>query len=299
MAGLASRQHGVVTLAQLRQAGLTPGHVRGWVQRGHLHPIHRGVFVVGYLNMDRDARLLAALYAIGRSAFLSHRTAAAILGLRPQLREIELTVPGTGGRTRPGLTIHRTRRDPTRDELRTTRGLRHSSFARVLCELARRETEVELTRIVEEGVRRRLFFLGKVEAAIELHRKAPGIQKLERPLAVYIDRSDRTSALERAFDRELQARPSLPPPERNVMLAAGGIVWEIDCLWREQRVIVELDGRPWHICERDFEKDRLKDTKLSVLGFTPIRVTGRRFDRDPVGVFDDIEAILRQDRAAA
>ena len=58
-------------------------------------------------------------------------------------------------------------------------------------------------------------------------------------------------------------------------------------------MIVELDGRPWHVCERDLEKDKLKDMKLAAVGYLPVRVTGRRFDRDPDGVFTDLETLLR------
>ena len=87
------------------------------------------------------------------------------------------------------------------------RGLRHSSFARVLLESAARETEAELVRLVEEGVRRRLFILDKIEAMLARHARAPGLARLRRALAVYVDRGDRASVLEVAFDRELGKRP--------------------------------------------------------------------------------------------
>lgn len=283
----------IVMLEDLIADGLTYRQVRTRVANGYLHFAHRGVCLVGHAHMDRDTQLQAALMAAGRTSFLSHRTAAAILGFRPHnLKAIELTVPGSGGLRRPGLTIHRTRCPPHRDELRTTNDLTHSSFARVLIELAPREAEEELVRLIEEGVRRRLFILDKVEAALARHARAPGLAELRCALRHYVDRSDRSSALERTFDRELANRPQLPQPERNVRIRAGGIDWEIDCLWREQRVILELDGRPWHVLERDIEKDKLKDMKLGAAGYLPVRVTGSRFQRDAGGVFADLESLL-------
>jgi hypothetical protein len=284
----------LVTVAQLIEQGLTDKQIRTRVANGYLHRVHQGVFLVGHPQMDRDTRYRAALLATGPRSFLSHRTAAAMLGLRAHnVRLVEVTVAGAGGRRRPGLTVHRTRQQPVRDELRTTNGLRHSSFARVLVELAPIETETELVRLVEEGVRRRLFIIDKVEAMLARHPRAPGIAALRAALALYVDRTDRASVLEAAFDRELSRRlPRLPVPERNVRIWAGGIEWEIDCLWREQRVIVELDGRPWHVCERDLEKDKLKDMKLAATGYLPVRVTGRRFERDADGVFADLETLV-------
>lgn len=184
------------------------------------------------------------------------------------------------------------------DELRTTNGLQHSSFARMLVELAPREAETELTRLVEEGVRRQLFILDKVEAALERHARRPGIARLERPLAYYVDRRDRKSGLERAFDCALAARHEFPVPERNLHLEAGGVHWEVDCLWRAERVILELDGRPWHVIERELERDKLKDMRLAALGYVPVRVTDRRFGADADGVFADLGALLALRRAA-
>ena len=210
-----------------------------------------------------------------------------MLGLRPiNIHEINVTVPAGKARRRNGLVVHRTRHAPDRDEVRTTRNLRHSSFARMLVELSARESQAELTRVIEEGVRRNLFYIEKVERALDRHARRPGISNLEAPLQYYLDRSDRKSDLERAFDRELSTRPDIPPPPlKNVMIPAGGITWEIDCYWPEHRLVVELDGRPWHIVQRDLEKDKLKDMKLSVAGLRPVRVTGRRFDDDTEGVF--------------
>ena len=297
---IAGRQKSLIKLAQLRhECGLSYGQIRTRVANGYLHLIHCGVYGVGHGNLDRDARLLAALFATEPDSFLSHRVAVGIMGLRPiNMRQIEVTVPRAHANTEPGLIVHRTRRPPVRDELRTTNGLRHSSFARALVELAPRETEEELTGLIEEGVRGRLFILDKVEAALERHARAPGLVKLRGALCSYVDRSDRSSALECAFDRELALRLHLPQPERNVRIRAGGIDWEIDCLWREQRVILELDGRPWHITERDIEKDKLKDMKLGAAGYLTVRVTGRRFERDKCGVFADLESLLAARRAS-
>jgi hypothetical protein len=295
---VAARQDALITRAQLRGCGLSGKQIRSRVANGYLHPLYDGVFLVGVGKPSRQARLRGALLATREGSFLSGRTAAALLGVRPlNLSAIEVTVVGATEQ-RPPLVVHRTRTAPPRDEIRLTNRLRHSSFTRVLVELSARETEAELTRLVEEGVRRNLFFIHKVETALSRHARRPGIANLQGPLRYYLDRSDRKSWLERAFDRELQRRPYVAVPERNVLLEAGGIVWEIDCLWREHGVILELDGRPWHVCERDLEKDKLKDMKLAALGHVPVRVTARRFERDADGVFADVEELLAVRRAA-
>jgi very-short-patch-repair endonuclease len=68
--------------------------------------------------------------------------------------------------------------------------------------------------------------------------------------------------------------------------------WEIDGWWPEQRVVLELDGRAYHTAVQDMERDRLKDTKLQILGIKPMRVTGDRWDLDRAGVRSDLLALL-------
>ena len=52
-------------------------------------------------------------------------------------------------------------------------------------------------------------------------------------------------------------------------------------LWREQRVIVELDGWDFHDGRTAFERDREKDAALLTEGFPVVRITwGRLTDRE-------------------
>ena len=61
VARLAARQWGTITLAQLLACGLTRREVEVRVRRGHLHPLHRGVYAVGHPNVAREGRFLAAV----------------------------------------------------------------------------------------------------------------------------------------------------------------------------------------------------------------------------------------------
>jgi very-short-patch-repair endonuclease len=49
----------------------------------------------------------------------------------------------------------------------------------------------------------------------------------------------------------------------------------VDCLWRRERVIVELDGRSTHDTEAAFHADRERDRILQTAGWRPSRVTWR------------------------
>ena len=103
---LAARQHGIVTTAQLLDAGVGRRSIARRVQAGWLVPLHRGVFQVGP-TLGPWGREMAAVLACGDGAVLSHQSAGAVWGFAQRGSEIHVTAPARR-RSRPGLRIHRT-----------------------------------------------------------------------------------------------------------------------------------------------------------------------------------------------
>ena len=68
-------------------------------------------------------------------------------------------------------------------------------------------------------------------------------------------------------------RHDLPPPEVNQHVAG----YEVDMLWRPQRLIAELDGRAYR--QDAFEEYRDRDATLTAAGLRVVRVTWLRLTR--------------------
>ena len=109
LATIGSRQWGVFTLAQLAALGLSVRAVQARAAAGKLHRIYRGVYALVPLELlTRNGRWLAAVYACGPGAALSHRSAAALLELSgTNAVRIDVTVRGWAGRRQPGINVHR------------------------------------------------------------------------------------------------------------------------------------------------------------------------------------------------
>jgi predicted transcriptional regulator of viral defense system len=82
LARLAARQHGVVSLAQVRALGLGARGAQHRAAAGALHRVRRGVYAVGHPLLTPDGARMAAVLACGPGAVLSHRSAGAAWGLR-------------------------------------------------------------------------------------------------------------------------------------------------------------------------------------------------------------------------
>jgi len=60
--------------------------------------------------------------------------------------------------------------------------------------------------------------------------------------------------------------------------------FEVDFLWPDQRLVVEIDGFAFHGGRAAFEDDRDRDAKLAAVGYRVIRFTWRQLTRRPEAV---------------
>lgn len=87
---------------------------------------------------------------------------------------------------------------------------------------------------------------------------------------------------------ELCRRHRLPPPEVNVRLGR----WEVDFLWRAQRLVVETDSFAYHRGSVAFQEDHARDLDLRQRGFAVRRFSERQLEEQPERVIADVGAAL-------
>lgn len=286
----AERQSGVISHGQLIVIGFTPDEIEGMVRRGHLIRIGRGVYALGHARLTMRGRLFAAHLVAGPGSFLSHGTAAAWRGLRAFPSVTELTVPvGHTPPPRTGLRLHRTMIETDRTQATLRDGLLTATVPRIIIDLGRSERPGEIQRLIRESIRTGQFDLAAINNALDAHPRRPGTGVARAALVRYLPGSeDRKSWLETQFQRHEQADPRLPTPRYNQSLLG----YEIDVMWTEQRVTLELDGRPYHVAVEDFDRDRAKDRSLTRHGWRPIRVSDFEWEHDRATVLDDVYALL-------
>jgi len=287
---VAERQWGAISHTQLLELGQTEGEIRTMIRRGVLLRLYPGVYCLGHRRLTMLGHLHAARLGAGPDAYLSHRTAAAHRGLCRHPRTIELTVPrGHTPSRRPALRIHRTGTPPGATEARVHNGLLTATVPRIIIDLAVTERPGEIQRLIRESIRTGQFDLAAMHDALDTHPRRPGVGLARAALGRYLPGSeDRRSWLEVQFQRHERADPRLPTPLYNERRHG----YEIDVMWADQRVTLELDGRPYHLAVEDFDRDRAKDRTLIRHGWRPLRVSDLEWEHDRARVLDDLYAVL-------
>jgi hypothetical protein len=284
---IAERQHGVVSRRGLLEAGISRHSIVHRLSSGRLHRLHRGVYSVGHRILTPDGIRMAAVLA-APGAVLSHRAAAALWEMRASSM-LELTVK-RGRRPLAGIKLHRI---PIRsDEVTSLRGIRVTTNPRTLFDLAGVLPAREVERAINEAEIHRLTDPLSLEDLVDRYPRRRGVRTVKAILARQgVGANVTRSELESRF-LALLDKVGLPRPGVNANLLVAGRWIECDCVWRNRRVIVELDGRAAHDTAVAFERDRARDRQLSARGWRLARVTWRQLHEEPEAVISDLRAIL-------
>lgn len=247
-----------MTREVLLDAGVTRRQIERRLEAGRLHRVHRGVYAVGHPALPPLGAEQAALLAMGADAALSHTSAARVLGLLPAGGPVHVT---HWGRHRQGPAAIRVHRVATPPPTWTRDGMRITTPARTLADLTRAVDARTVVAATNEAQIRRL-----------VPPPADGFTRREA-------------------ERRLKAlirRARLPRPQHNARLQG----YEVDVLWREHRLVAEVDGYAFHHTREAFERDRRRDTALHLAGYAVLRITWDRLTREPEAVVADLAAAL-------
>jgi hypothetical protein len=291
LAGLAERQHGVVSVRQLETSlGYSASAVKREVAAGRLHRLHRGVYAIGHRRLSTHGRCLAAVLACGPEALLSHGSAAWLWGIArfgPAPLAVTSPVPR---RPHPPIRLHHSRILSAADR-GLEEGVPVTALPRTLLDCAGEFRFSQLQRMLERSEELKLFDLGPVEALLARSGRHPGIGQLRRAIALYQPVPFTRSQFERRFLAAV-LRAGVPRPATNFVEAG----FELDVYWPEERFAVELDTYATHGTVGAFESDRLRQEDLKLAGIEMTRVTDVRFYREAGAVLERVSMLLAQRR---
>jgi very-short-patch-repair endonuclease len=238
---------------------------------------------------------MAAVLSSGAGAVLSHRSAAALWGIRdPGAGAIEVTVPGKSTSTK---LVRRHHVDLPDDEVTIHEGIPVTTAPRTVFDLA----SISSFDAVEVAIRQVEFLrLHDKLSLLDLIERYPGRRGVAR-VRVALTRVEALPAgrvrspLETKFLPFLR-RHRLPRPRLNDWIAAGERRFQVDCHWAGTGQIVELDSWQAHGTRTAHREDRARDRVLRVAGYEVTRITWAQLDDEPEEIAADLRRFLNYKR---
>jgi predicted transcriptional regulator of viral defense system len=286
VARVAERQHGRIRIDQLLACGLDHDAVARRAAQGHLYRVHTGVYAVGHTGGTMYADIQAAVLAGGITAVASHWASAALHGfVRWDGRRVDVSVPGSGGRARPGVRFHRPRRLDPRDVTRV-QNIPTTTAARALLEIAPQLSDRRLTRAVRQAQAERAT---NVRQLADVLRRANGHRATGRLAAVIATGPAPTVSGDEDLVLDLVLDAGFEHPAVNTRLPVAGTPYVPDLRWPAQRLILEVDSR-WHDGHVAQQLDADRQADLEAAGERVLRTTAEQAILAPRGLVHRLAA---------
>jgi Protein of unknown function (DUF559) len=269
-----------VTWGELATIGMTRRMVESRVRRGFLIRLYPGGYAVGHPPITQEAHWLAAVLACGDGAVLSHRSAAALHGIRQTSSpRIHITARSRRGYTLENVVVHRatTLQPVDRDEIRA---IPVTSLPRTIIDLATCVPESALEYAIHTAERRRKLTPADLRQALARLRGVNGTAAIARIVGrPGHDLDARTRSRWELRFLEICRTHRIPMPRVNewipLDIAAGGL--EVDFSWPDHRLAVEVDEEAGHSTIRARKNDPQRDAALRAAGWRVLRVAEADF----------------------
>lgn len=138
----------------------------------------------------------------------------------------------------------------------------------------------QLERGFDQALVTKVVRLGQIAHVLARARGRRGASRLQK----LMDSSTGTTTVTRSQAEErflaLVRAADLPQPEVNCQTRG----FEVDFLWRERGLVVEVDGYRYHSSRSAFERDSAKGAKLTAAGLHVMRVTWLQMEADSYAV---------------
>lgn len=268
IASIAFRQHGNITRWQLLDLGLSSSGITHRVKIGLLHPVFRGVYAVGSPPQTPVQRAAASVLASGLHGALAGGSAMSAWGFWRRWEEPFEVALLEGDRRTPGIRLHRPR-NLTRRDVRIQLGIRVTSPARTMLDIAARRTDRQYKRDVNNALHSHILTAGAIVDLLVRNPHHPAAKRLS--YFVTTDGGPTQSDWEREFPAFCLAQ-HLPPP----VMALRRSGHTPDAALPGLGIVFELDSWEYHSTRLDFETDRDRDVDYMVDNLLPIRITWER-----------------------
>ncbi len=291
---LASTQQGVVSREQLRRLGFSDNAISKALERGWLRPVFHGVFAVGHEHLTVHARMLAATMACGPGSVVSHATAAWLLLIwdwRPDA--IDVIAPVEAGRKIAGIR-RRFVPPPTGPEIWGRHGIPLTSPARTIVDCAGILDRRGVVELIEGASVAGLLDVAAIDSVLDGPRRR-GTKALLRALEPWRRYRSGIKIRSRMEAKllPLLTEAGLPVPQTNAKLRLAGKVYEVDFLWRRQKLVVETDGGRFHDNPTAGARDSTRNHALAEAGYHLPRLGWEDLRDRPAETMREIARLLR------
>jgi len=240
---------------------------------------------------------MAAVKACAPDALVSFASGAALRQMRRSNSSyLDITIPADRPiRRLKGIRCHRA--DLAPQDISEVEGIPTTSVSRTLLDLATQISYEGLESAANEAEVLEIFDLREMEDLLKRSKGHRGIRRLRQVLehGDISGENQSKSDLEKLFAR-VCAQHGLPKPAINRWILLGDEYHQVDFLWREKKVVIEVDSKRYHHTGWKLARDARRDELLPLHGYLHARIPEDLLLQRPFEAIQTTTALLRERR---
>lgn len=292
---MASEQHGVFTRTQAVASGVPTATIDGRVMRGAYVRLHPGVLTTPGVVRTWHLQAIAAVFSAPEPTAASHLTAAYLWGMTSnQPKRIEIVARRHRRVTRDQFVVHESK-DLRSSDVVTVDGILTTSAVRTVVDIGASANPQSVARCLDSALRRKLFSAWEVRAFVARVARPgrTGVGTIRPLIEERLTWQGLTeSDLEDAFLRVMEESPCPMPKTQYVLEDRGEFIGRYDFAYPRMMALIETDSESFHMDPVSFQRDREKQNRAQMLGWTVYRFTWRQLVDDPGSVRAVIASIF-------
>lgn len=266
---LAEAQCGVVSRRQLREAGLSDSAITRLVRSGWLRVIAPAVYIVRGAPLDHGARLWRAVLSTGGA--LGFGTALQLWGVIEDCAERIVVVLPRQDHNRPVSGVRIRRRDHEAAAFTTLSGLPITTRSVSLLDHLGSLRFGAALPLADRALQRNWLSAEQLSDRLRRRPHLAGNNILRRIEAQLCDGAAAES--ERRLHRLLRHARITGWRANDEIWLAGRLLAVGDGVFRDAKLVVEIDGLAHHTAPDRFQRDRTRQNALIGAGWTVLRFT--------------------------
>jgi hypothetical protein len=295
LAANARDQQGVFTLAQATACGFPERTIEHRTVSGMFEAIYPGVYGYTGSAVSWEREVMAAVLSTSPLVAASHKTAAYLWGMtsnRP--RGIEIVTTRHSRAKRPDFIVHESK-DLRVSDIVSVDGIPITSATRTVVDLGASAPVWFVQRCLDTALRKKMFTAWDARCFIARVAR-PGRNGIGTIRPLVEERLQwqglTESDLEDVF-RVLVASSEVPMPEPQFLVNDddGVEVGRFDFAYPPKMALIETDSEGFHMDPVSFQRDREKQNRAQLLGWTVYRFTWRQIVDTPEEVLRTLRAI--------
>jgi hypothetical protein len=291
----ATEQGGLFTARQAAAAGISTYRQRNLLRQRRWIVVLGSVYAESSVTLSPVSLARAAQLAAGTGSVVSHTTGARLRGLAVPVDPEVHVIVGLDRRLRvPGLRTHRV---PVEDsELDVVEGVLTTDLTRTVVDCLLWLPEEAGRALMTTGLREGRLDVATVRRALARCGPRHGIG---RAWSVLADVASGAHSEGEVLLHKVMRRGGITGWRANVEVHdPDGLVGIVDVAFDGLPLVVELDGRAFHIDDERFERDRSRQNRLLAAGYVVLRFTWRDLVTDADGVVAQIRRMVERLTAA-